>query len=135
MRYVSSSSQIVNANRVQIHALAYNLFNWFRRLVLPEPMRTDRIDTVRLKLLKIAVRIVRSARYVHFKLCSFCPFQDLFSLTLFNIYSLRPQLEQLLPLHLDSFKAITRLQWVYCALFPAVYLSYDVPCCCPAVRF
>lgn len=93
MSYVSSSSQIVNANRVQIHALAYNLFNWFRRLVLPEPMRTDRIDTVRLKLLKIAVRIVRSARYVHFKLCSFCPFQDLFSLTLFNIYSLRPQLE------------------------------------------
>jgi hypothetical protein len=56
-------------------------------------MRTDRIDTVRLKLLKIAVRIVRSARYVHFKLCSFCPLQDLFSLTLFNIYSLRPQLE------------------------------------------
>ena len=93
MSYVSSSSQIVNANRVQIHALAYNLFNWFRRLVLPEPMRIDRIDTVRLKLLKIAVRIVRSARYVHFKLCSFCPFQDLFSLTLFNIYSLRPQLE------------------------------------------
>ena len=64
MSYVSSSSQIVNANRVQIHALAYNLFNWFRRLVLPEPMRTDRIDTVRLKLLKIAVRIVRSARPV-----------------------------------------------------------------------
>ena len=48
MSYVSSSSQIVNANRVQIHALTYNLFNWFRRLVLPEAMRKDRIDTVRL---------------------------------------------------------------------------------------
>ena len=36
---------IVNANRVQIHALAYNLFNWFRRLTLPESMRKDRIDT------------------------------------------------------------------------------------------
>ena len=47
MSYVSSSSMIVNANRVQIHALAYNLFNWFRRLALPEPMRKDRIDTVR----------------------------------------------------------------------------------------
>jgi hypothetical protein len=93
MSYVSSSSQIVNANRVQIHALAYNLFNLFRRLVLPEAMRKDRIDTVRLKLLKIAVRTVRSARYVHFKLCSFCPFQDLFFMTLFSIHRLRPQLE------------------------------------------
>lgn len=50
MEYVSSSSQIVNANRVQIHALAYNLFNWFRRLTLPEDMKKDRIDTVRLNL-------------------------------------------------------------------------------------
>ena len=74
MSYVSSSSMIVNANRVQIHALAYNLFNWFRRLALPEPMRKDRIDTVRLKLLKLAARIVSSARYVYFKLCSHCPY-------------------------------------------------------------
>ena len=64
MSYVSSSSMIVNANRVQIHALAYNLFNWFRRLALPAFMRKNRIDTVRLKLLEIAARIVRSARCV-----------------------------------------------------------------------
>ena len=93
MSYVSSASQIVNANRVQIHALAYNLFNWFRRLVLPEPMRKDRIDTVRLKLLKIAVRIVRTARYVYFKMCSHCPFQEQFFMTLTNIGRLQPQLE------------------------------------------
>ena len=93
MSYVSSSAQIVNANRVQIHALAYNLFNWFRRLVLPESMRKDRIDTVRLKLLKIAARIVRSARYVYFKLCSHCPYQEQFFQTLSNIVILRPQLE------------------------------------------
>ena len=60
MEYASSSSQIVNANRAQIHALAYSLFNWFRRLVLPENLKKDRIDTLRLKLLKIAARIVRS---------------------------------------------------------------------------
>lgn len=29
---VSSRSKIVNANRVLIHALAYNIFNWFKRL-------------------------------------------------------------------------------------------------------
>lgn len=93
MSYVSSSSMIVNANRVQIHALAYNLFNWFRRLTLPESMRKDRIDTVRLKLLKIAARIVRSARYVYFKLCSYSPFQTQFYETLVNINRLRPRLE------------------------------------------
>ena len=93
MSYVSSSSMIVNANRVQIHALAYNLFNWFRRLTLPESMRKERIDTVRLKLLKLVVRIVKSARYVYFKLCSHCPYKTQFYETLFNIGKLRPQLE------------------------------------------
>ena len=90
MDYVSSSSQIVNANRVLIHALAYNLFNWFRRLVLPAKLRKDRIDTLRLKLIKIAARIVRSARYVVFKLCSSCPFQHEFFETLHNIRQIQP---------------------------------------------
>ena len=93
MEYVSSSSQIVNANRVQIHALAYNLFNWFRRLMLPEKLKKDRIDTVRLKLLKVAARIVHSARYVLFKLCSSCPFQAEFYETLQRIWQFTPLLE------------------------------------------
>ncbi len=93
MSYVSSSTQIVNANRVQIHALAYNLFNWFRRLTLPESMCKDRIDTIRLALLKIAVRVVRSARYVFFKLCSHCPYEAQFYETLANIRRLQPKLE------------------------------------------
>ena len=90
MDYVSSSSQIVNANRVLIHALAYYLFNLFRRLVLPDKLQKDRIDTVRLKLMKIAARIVRSARYVVFKLCSTCPFQHEFYETLHNIQRMKP---------------------------------------------
>ena len=93
MTYVSSSSQIVNANRVQIHALAYNLFNWFRRLTLPEKLKKDRIDTLRLKLLKIAARVVRSSRYIYFQLCSSCPFQAEFLQTLCNIWNLTPRLE------------------------------------------
>lgn len=47
---VSSPSKLVNANRLQIHSLAYNLFNWFRRLALAVSMRKQRIDTIRLKL-------------------------------------------------------------------------------------
>ena len=88
---VSSNSEIVNANRFQIHVLAYNLFNWFRRLALPESMRSNMADTVRLKLIKIAVKVVRSARRIIFKLCSSCPYKDAFYQTLENIRRLCPQ--------------------------------------------
>ena len=90
---VSSSSKLVNANRFLIHALAYNLFNWFRQLALAAGMRKQRIDTIRLKLLKIAARVVRSARYKYFKLCSSCPCKKEFYETPANIRNLQPQLE------------------------------------------
>ena len=38
---VSSHTRMVNANRLQVHALAYNIFNWFRRLVLSANMRNN----------------------------------------------------------------------------------------------
>jgi len=88
---VSSGTEIVNANRFQIHVLAYNLFNWFRRLAIPESMRNSMADTVRLKLIKIAAKVVRSARRVIFKLCSSCPYKDAFYLTLENIRRISPQ--------------------------------------------
>lgn len=90
---VSSSSKVVNANRLQVHALAYNLFNWFRRLALAADMRKQRIDTIRLKLLKVATKVTNSARYKYFKLCSNCPYKKEFYETLENIRNLHPQLE------------------------------------------
>lgn len=90
---VSSSSKIVNANRLQIHALAYNIFNWFKRLALSASMRKQQIDTIRLILLKIAARVVHSARYITFKLCSSCPYKNEFYETLENIRGLQPKLE------------------------------------------
>ena len=90
---VSSHSRLVNANRLHIHELAYNIFNWFRRLALSANMRKQRIDTVRLKLLKIAAKVIRSARYTTFKLCSSCPYKNEFYETLSNISNLNVQLE------------------------------------------
>lgn len=87
-----SKSKVVNANRLQLHVLAYNLFNCFRRLVLPKSMRKMQIDTIRLKLLKIASKIVKTARYIYFKLCSSCSYKDEFYETLETIRQL-PQLE------------------------------------------
>ena len=90
---VSSHTRIVNANRLQVHALAYNVFNWFRRLALSANMRKQRIDTVRLKLLKIAAKVIHSARYITFKLCSSCPYKNEFYETFSNIGKLNVQLE------------------------------------------
>ena len=53
-------------------------------------MRKQRIDTVRLKLLKIAAKVVHSARYITFKLCSSCPHKNEFYETLSNIGKLFP---------------------------------------------
>ena len=90
---VSSRSKIVNANRMRLHMLAYNLFNWFRRLVLPANMSKLQADTIRIKLLKIAARAVHSARYITFKLCSSCPYKKEFYMTFENIQNLSVQLE------------------------------------------
>lgn len=87
---VSSHSKVVNANRLRAHALAYNLFNWFRRLALSANMRKQKIDTIRLKMLKVAAKIVHSARYTVFKLCSSCPYKQEYYDTLENIRNLRP---------------------------------------------
>ena len=90
---VSSHSKVVNTNRMRFHMLAYNLFNWFRRLGLPADMRKQQVDTIRFKLIKIAARAVRSARYITFKLCSSCPYKKEFYRTLQNIRQLTVQLE------------------------------------------
>ncbi len=93
MDEMSSSSMTVNANKLQISVLAYNLFNWLRRLVLPVTMRKLQIDTLRLKLIKIAARVVRSARYITFKLCSSCPYRTEFYEVMKNISQLQIKLE------------------------------------------
>ena len=90
---MSSHSMLVNSNRLQICMLAYNLFNWFRRLCLPEKMKKFRADTIRLKLLKIAGKLVKSARSIIFKLCSNCPYLREFFETFTNIKRLTPKLE------------------------------------------
>lgn len=90
---VCSSSMIVNANRLMVHVLSYNLFNWFRRIVLPKSLSKLNVDTLRIKILKVASRVVSQARYKIFKLCSGFAYKEEFLETLNNISRLRPILE------------------------------------------
>lgn len=92
-RTVSSLLMSNNANRLQVHALAYNIFNLFRRLTLPEHMKSCRVNTVRLNLLKAAVKVVHRGRYQFFRFASSFPYKKEFAETLCNIQNLYPLLD------------------------------------------
>jgi len=86
---MSSSKYEANANKLQQMMLAYNLNNWLRRLCFPEHNRSDRIETIRTKLIKIAARIVKTGRYIYYKLAKGCPNKKLFFRVLDNIQNLK----------------------------------------------
>jgi len=88
---MSSTSYWANANKLQEMVLAYNLNNWMRRLCFPEESKADRIETIRVKVIKIAAKVVSSSRYLKFKLSSSHPHKKLFTDILNNI-KLLPQI-------------------------------------------
>ena len=57
-----------NQVRLQLFALAYNLGNFLRRLVLPRPMKHWTMTTLREKLIKIGAKVVVHSRYVFFQM-------------------------------------------------------------------
>lgn len=63
--------------------MRWYITNWSNCLALPKHMSKNLIDTIRFKLLKIAIRGVHTSRYVKFKLRSICPYKK--SLKLFAI--------------------------------------------------
>ncbi|WP_047152870.1 IS1380 family transposase [Aneurinibacillus tyrosinisolvens] len=86
--HMNSSDFYINACKFQLAILAYNFHNWFRRLCLPKKLKTNRIETLRTKLIKIAGKIVNTGRYTIFKLCSSCLYQQAFWKTIHKIQQL-----------------------------------------------
>lgn len=86
---LSSPDFYTNATKLQIALLAYNFANWFRRLCLPKSMNKSTVATVRVQLIKIAGKVVNTARYTTFKLCSSCLYKKEFWATLTRIQKLR----------------------------------------------
>jgi hypothetical protein len=69
-----------NAFRLQLHSLALLLLAHFRRAVLTGTrLASATIGTIRLQLLKVAGRVVRSVRRLWFHLASHWPGHDLFT--------------------------------------------------------
>ena len=57
-----------NEARLQLFALAYNLANFLRQLVLPKPIQGWTLTTLRENLVKIGAKVVSHARYIVFQL-------------------------------------------------------------------
>ena len=65
---LSCRSFAANAVRLQLHALAYNLGNFLRRLATPEPIKDWSLTNLKEKLIKIGAKVVRHGRYVAFQM-------------------------------------------------------------------
>ena len=78
-----------NQVRLQLFALAYNLGNFLRRLVLPRPMKHWTMTTLREKLIKIGAKVVVHSRYVFFQMAEVAVLRKLFAAILERIQRLR----------------------------------------------
>jgi Transposase DDE domain group 1 len=78
-----------NQARLQLFALAYNLANFLRQLVLPRSVQTWTLTTLREKLIKIGAKVVRHAKAVTFQLAEVAVPRALFSAILGRIGRLR----------------------------------------------
>jgi hypothetical protein len=78
-----------NQVRLQLFALAYNLGNFLRRLVLPRPMKHWTMTTLREKLIKIGAKVVRHSKYVFFQMAEVAVPRKLFAAILERIQRLR----------------------------------------------
>jgi hypothetical protein len=78
-----------NAVRLQLFALAYNLANFLRSLVLPDEVAQWSLTSLRTKLVKIGARIVRHGRYLVFQLAEVAVPRVLFAEILRRIDRLR----------------------------------------------
>jgi hypothetical protein len=79
----------VDAVRLQLHALAYNLGNFLRTLATPEPIKDWSLTSLKDKLIKIGAKVVSHGRYVVFQMAEVAIPRQMFQERL--IAELRPQ--------------------------------------------
>src|SRR4051794_2482357 len=88
---LSCRSMKANAVRLQLHALAYNLANFFRTLVLPDEVERWSLTTLREKVVKIGAKVIAHARYTVFQMAEVAVPHDLFRRMLAMIDDLHPR--------------------------------------------
>ena len=87
---LSCRSFAANAVRLQLHVLAYNLGNFLRTLVTPEPIKDWSLTSLKEKLIKIGAKVISHGRYVAFQMAEVAIPRTLFADILRRIAELRP---------------------------------------------
>lgn len=82
---LSCHNFVDNQVRLQLFALAYNLGNFLRRLVLPKGVKHWSLTTLREKLIKIGAKVVTHSRYVAFQMAEVAVPRRLFAAILERI--------------------------------------------------
>ena len=78
-----------NAVRLQLHALAYNLANFMRKLAMPKTAEPSSLTSLREKLVKIGAKVTSHGRYVTFQLAEVAVPRQMFADILSLIAQLR----------------------------------------------
>jgi len=86
---LSCQSFKANQVRLQFFSLAYNLSNFFRRLVLPRQIKHWTLTTIRDKFIKIGARMISHSRYVIFQMAEVTVSRQWMAKVLSNIQSFR----------------------------------------------
>jgi len=89
MDRMSSHSFATNEVRMMLSLLAYNLTNWLRTLCFPEGQKKMQIQTIRTRIIKVASRLVKSARSLYFKLSSSFVYESFFWKVLQRVQTLQ----------------------------------------------
>ncbi len=79
-----------HADRLQLHALAYNLGNFLRTLATPEKIKDWSLTSLKEKLIKIGAKVVSHGRYVAFQMAEVAIPRAPFANILRLIAELRP---------------------------------------------
>lgn len=67
---MKSNDFLINQVCMMFALLNYNLTNWLHTLSLPKAAKGIQIQTIRTRLIKVANKLVKSERFLHFKLSS-----------------------------------------------------------------
>jgi len=81
---------VANQVRLELFILAYNLGNFLRRLVLPEPMKHWSLTSLQTRMIKTGGRLVRHARKLVFQLAEVLVTREMLGGILERITRLRP---------------------------------------------
>ena len=76
---LSFKSFAANEVRIQLHALAYNLANFLRTLVLPDAIADWSLTSLRDRIIKIGAKAVRHARSIILQLAEVAVPRDLWA--------------------------------------------------------